>query len=216
MEETGYKLSRQDAAKILKISVRTLDRYIKDNKLSIVEIEGRVFLKMEEVKNFSKKKSKKYTNLSTLENSENVYRQNSDFVYTKTPNLGASESQNDKKVVYNKKTENVYRQNKKIVYSGDNEVDEKSNLPKRIVTEEKNIFYENPELEDLKKQLKENIEFQQSKERTLLAQISEISHSQREYERSLRIEKIKKRFFLILLMGILAFQPIWIYFTFFK
>ncbi len=216
MEENGYTISRQDAAKLLKLSVRTLDRYLKGNILSSKEVEGRVYLNLEELKNFSKKKPKKYTNLSTPENTENVYRQNQDFVYTKTPSLGASKSQNDKKVVYRQKPENVYRQNAEIVHSPIEKIDTPSSTTQKIISEDKNIFYENPDIEDLKKQLKENIEFQQNKEKSLLAQLSEVSFSKTEYERNLRIEKIKKTFFMILLLGLLAFQPIWIYFTFFK
>ncbi|MDX9970427.1 MAG: hypothetical protein RBS56_00775 [Candidatus Gracilibacteria bacterium] len=216
MEENSYTISRQDAAKILKLSVRTLDRYLKGKKISSKEVEGRVYLNMDEIRNFSNKKTRKYTNLSTPKVPENVYRQNAEIVYTKTPDLGASKSQNEEKVVYRQKSENVYRQNVEIVHSDTEEVDAPSNMGQKIISEEKNIFYDNPEIEDLKKQLKENIEFQQNKERALMAQISEVRFSKTEYERSLRLEKIKKTFFLILFLAILAFQPVWIYFAFFK
>jgi hypothetical protein len=216
MDENGYNLSRQDAAKILKISVRTLDRYIKSSKISFEEVDGRVFLNIDEVRKFSKKSPKKYTNLSTPKKDENVYGQKSDFVYSEKVVLDASIRGNTKKNVYTEKDENVYRQNDEIVYIENDKIDGVSNSPEKIISEENKIFYENPDLEDLKKQLQENIEFQQNKEKALLAQLSEIKFSKSEFEKNIRLEKIKKSFFLILLMALLALQPVWIYFTFFK
>ncbi|MBA4336566.1 hypothetical protein C0416_02205 [bacterium] len=54
--EKTFTVSREEAAKIMKLSTRTLDRYIKGRKLSNKNIAGRIFLNMEEVNDFSKKK----------------------------------------------------------------------------------------------------------------------------------------------------------------
>lgn len=54
--EKTFKLSRNEAAKILKVSTRTLDRYVKSKKLSSKNIAGRIFLNEEEVLTHAKKK----------------------------------------------------------------------------------------------------------------------------------------------------------------
>jgi hypothetical protein len=207
MRENSFKISRNDGAKLLKVSVRTLDRYIKTGKLSTKELDGRVLLSIDEIKNFNKKSKEKYTKLVYRQNSENVYRQNDDFVYTNKQALVASKATKASKPVYRQNSKNVYRQNDDFVYTDDN---------KKKTVSSASVHVENPMLEDLKKQLKESIEFQQSKEKTLLAELSQISFSKKDFEKKLRIEKIKRRFFLFLLLILASLQPIWIYLYFIR
>lgn len=54
--EKTFTVSRNKAAKILKVSTRTLDRYIKIRKLSNKNIAGRIFLNIEELTALAKKK----------------------------------------------------------------------------------------------------------------------------------------------------------------
>jgi hypothetical protein len=210
MKESAYKISRTDAAKILKVSPRTLDRYIKNGKISIKNHDGRVFLNMEEIKNFSQKKSIFSSKSVYRQNPKNVYRQNEDFVYSKKSVLPAQEATPVAEPVYRQNPENVYRQNDNFVYSDGNKIDHGANIVQG------GVIIDNPELENLKKQLKENIEFQQYKETALLGELSQAKISQKEYEKKLKIEKIKKLFVLILFLALLAFQPIWLYFYFFR
>jgi hypothetical protein len=51
-----FAVSRNEASKTLKVSTRTLDRYIKSRKLSSKSIAGRIFLNTEEVTAQAKKK----------------------------------------------------------------------------------------------------------------------------------------------------------------
>lgn len=51
-----FTVSRNEASKTLKVSTRTLDRYIKSRKLSSKSIAGRIFLNTEEVAAQAKKK----------------------------------------------------------------------------------------------------------------------------------------------------------------
>ncbi len=53
-----FDLSRKDASEILKVSTRTLDRYIKSKKVSSKSIAGRIMLDREEIT--SKKKTRKH------------------------------------------------------------------------------------------------------------------------------------------------------------
>lgn len=52
----SFELSRKEASGILRVSTRTLDRYITTKKLSTKNIAGRIFLNREEVVSFAKKK----------------------------------------------------------------------------------------------------------------------------------------------------------------
>ena len=56
VEEKTFTISRNQASKILKVSTRTLDRYIKTKKLSSKNIAGRIFLNEQELTNFAKKR----------------------------------------------------------------------------------------------------------------------------------------------------------------
>ncbi len=58
-----FTVSRKEAAKRLKVSTRTLDRYIKRKRLSSKNIAGRIFLNIDEVTSFAKKK-RKHRNVS--------------------------------------------------------------------------------------------------------------------------------------------------------
>lgn len=52
MASTKYSLTRQDAAKILEVSTRTIDRYIRSKKLSARKKGGNILLNEEELQNF--------------------------------------------------------------------------------------------------------------------------------------------------------------------
>jgi len=54
--EKTFTVTRNQAAEILKVSTRTLDRYIKTGKVSNKNIAGRIFLNMGEVTNIAKSK----------------------------------------------------------------------------------------------------------------------------------------------------------------
>ncbi len=52
----SFDTSRKEAAKMLRVSTRTLDRYIASKKLSTKSIAGRIFLNSEELVNFTKQR----------------------------------------------------------------------------------------------------------------------------------------------------------------
>ena len=47
--ENGYSISRRMAARLLGVSTRTVDRYVRDSKLSTVTIDGRIWLNKREI-----------------------------------------------------------------------------------------------------------------------------------------------------------------------
>lgn len=209
MKENSYTISRNDSAKFLKISIRTLDRYVKSGKLSIKDVDGRVFLNIEELKTFNKKSGTENKKTVYRQKSKIDHRQNDDFVYSKKPKSVVSEAIPLVGIVCRQNAQNDHRQNDDFVYTEDDKKPEKSQSEKP----EKNY---DSDLEDLKKQLQENIEFQQYKEKALLSELSVVQMKKNEFEKVLKLEKIKRSFFLILLLMVLAFQPIWIYLVFFR
>lgn len=56
--QSSFDVSRKKAADMLKVSTRTLDRYIKKKILSSKSIAGRIFLNRQELNDFAKKKRK--------------------------------------------------------------------------------------------------------------------------------------------------------------
>ncbi|MBD3330497.1 helix-turn-helix domain-containing protein, partial [Candidatus Peregrinibacteria bacterium] len=58
MKDVDYTLTRKDASKLLKVSVRTVDRYIKSGQLSALQEDRNVLLSKDEVKDFKKRKGK--------------------------------------------------------------------------------------------------------------------------------------------------------------
>jgi len=50
--ENTYSIDRKGASKLLKVSIRTIDRYIKSKKLSVQIINGRVWLNRKEIAEF--------------------------------------------------------------------------------------------------------------------------------------------------------------------
>jgi len=52
MEKESYNIDRKAASRLLKVSIRTLDRYIKSKKLSSKAIDGRIWLNRKELRGF--------------------------------------------------------------------------------------------------------------------------------------------------------------------
>ena len=52
----GYSVSRKVASRLLGVSTRTVDRYVRDKRLSTVTISGRIWLNRGEVDEFLFKK----------------------------------------------------------------------------------------------------------------------------------------------------------------
>ncbi len=55
--KNGYSISRRMASKLLGVSTRTVDRYVKDSKLSTVTIAGRIWLNKGEINDIRFKNS---------------------------------------------------------------------------------------------------------------------------------------------------------------
>jgi len=68
-----FDLSRKEAAEILKVSTRTLDRYIKSKKVSHKNVAGRVVLNRDEIEGMNKSRSHRKVKRNTTKNKKQVF-----------------------------------------------------------------------------------------------------------------------------------------------
>lgn len=68
-----FDLSRAEAAKMLKVSTRTLDRYIKSKKIASKSVAGRIMVSREELENMQKGRSHRKVTKSTTGSDKKSY-----------------------------------------------------------------------------------------------------------------------------------------------
>ena len=201
-----YNLDRKAASKLLHVSVRTLDRYLKSKKLSSRVVDGRVWMDKGELKAFMDKKSGSINvdnvDMSTPDLSidvdvDNVDSSSQDVVHSMST---------VRKVSKEKSPSGVY---KKLFNELKEEVSEKQTR----------LEIANYRVGQLEAQLKNSIpllEFhrenyeKKKKEQSLEGEIVEQGTVLARIKTQLKYEKFNKRIFLTILMVILALQPLWL------
>lgn len=195
-----YNLSREAASRLLKVSIRTLDRYLKNKKLSSHLVDGRIWLEKGEIEAFKLDKSASVlvdnvdmstSDLSTeneVDNVDNVEVIGQDFV-DKTP-------RDEYKNLYLSLNEELKEKQERLEIAnyrvGQLEAQLKSSIPMLEYHREK---YEiKKEQDELKNQITESTNL-----------ISRLSIS-------IKYERFSKRVFLFILLIILALQPLWLLF----
>lgn len=207
-----YNLSREAASKLLKISVRTLDRYVKAKKVSTQIIDGRIWLKKGEIEEFKFNKTKVIevdsVNMSTpkmsidndvdrIDNVEVFSQDSVDPVSTKHERLRSNQNETYKNLFLELKEELKEKQERLEIANyrvGQLETQLRSSIPLLEYHREK---YENKKIEE---------EFK--------TQLSESANMLKRLSMSIKYEKFSKRIFLIILLIILALQPLWLLFYF--
>jgi len=86
-----FDLSRKEASDLLKVSTRTLDRYIKSKKLSSKNIAGRVVLNRDEIDAMKSKRPHRKVRKNKSQNKKQVYEINASYVEPKTEEKNAEE-----------------------------------------------------------------------------------------------------------------------------
>lgn len=201
-----YNLDRKAASKLLRISVRTLDRYIKSKKLSTRVVDGRVWLNKDNLQGFLEKKSSAASvdseDMSTPRMSIDVDVDNSDTGSQDYVHSMATV----RKVSKEKSPSGVY---KKLFNDLKEEINEKQTR----------LEIANYRVGQLEAQLKNSIpllEFhrenyeKKKKEQSLETKVNEQNSILLRVKTQLKYEKFNKRIFLTILMVILALQPLWL------
>lgn len=179
MKETSY--SREQAAEILGISTRTLDRYLKSKKIKSSQIQGRVRLYQTELEKFGEFLGK------TIVTSEN-------FITKEEPQTSKEIAipQGQTEVLY----KNLYEE-----------------VKQELRDAYKDLQITNYKLGKLEEQLKNSVPLleQRNKEEEIKSLETNFENKSQDIEQKLKIERINKWIFVVLLFGILALQPIlWI------
>ncbi len=201
-----YNLDRKAASKLLKISVRTLDRYIRSKKMSTQVVDGRVWLDKGELEAFKRDKAAPVkvdsvnmstspvsmdTGVDTVDNIEYFSQETVDTVETQKRKKGSSQIY--KKLYLELKEDLNEKQGRLEIANyrvGQLEAQLKSSMP--MLEYHRENFEHQKAKEDLKQALSDG--------ETVIKKLST----------SLKYEKFNKRIFLIILLTILAIQPLWL------
>ncbi len=208
-----YNLSRKEASVLLKVSIRTVDRYLKSKKLSTLEYDGRIWLSREEVEGFSMlgKVDKGVDNVDTLSTplSTPVYVDNID----KTVDIDVD---NKVDTVYSVSTSKPSRQDstyKKLFNEMQIELREK----------QERLELANYRVGQLECQVRNSISLiehhqesrqKKQKEDELGTQLKSSVNIIKNLSTKLKALKFSKRILFVFIMLILALQPLWVYFLY--
>ncbi len=201
-----YNLSREAASRLLKVSVRTVDRYLKSKKLSSVVVDGRIWLDRDDVEVFVRGGREAGGIMSTRDLSIEKSGDNVDNVEVLEHDMSTPMSTKSKKV-----------------RPEDGEVYEKlySELKVELVEKQERLEIANYRIGQLESQIRqsipmlkyhqENYENQKAKEEIFL-KLNESTDIIKTLNLKLKQVAFNKRVFLSILLIILALQPIWLIF----
>ncbi len=217
MEETGpqkqYNISREAASKMLGVSPRTVDRYIKSKKLSTRVVEGRVWLNKDELRVFKDAKESRHDvdkvdtlksemssrhdvdKVDKVDNKVDILVDKVDIVEKmKTEKKRSKESTDTFKKLYGELKEELREKQERL---------EIANY--RVGQLEAQVRNSVPMLE----YHRENYE-KQKVEEDLRSKLEESTGLIRTLSSNLKYTKFSKRLYAILLLIILALQPLWL------
>lgn len=211
-----HDISRKEAANLLKVSVRTIDRHIKNQKLSTQHVNGRVMLSKEEVSAFnSDDRAHRSLNdsiievdsdlsiLSTLSTSTDV-----DKVDAKNVNIVDTLSTHQKEL--DREIQNLY---KKLYLDAKEELAQKQ---ERLEIANYRVGQLEAQIRNsmslLEYHRQNNVDIQKTEK---LKAALENNHLQiKDLNQKIRYETLIKRLFAIGLLIILALQPLWLLFIY--
>lgn len=199
-----YNLSRESAGRLLKVSIRTLDRYIRSKKLSTQIVDGRIWLNKEELESLRAGKNK-------------VIK--IDSVDMSTPEMSID---NNVDTVDNF---TAFRPDRKIRPQNQSETYKNlyGELKQELEEKQGRLEIANYRVGQLEAQIKNCIpmlEYHREKYETKKAEdelknkLNESDNLIKRLSLSIKYEKFSKRIFLIILLIILALQPLWLLFYF--
>ena len=210
-EETqkAYNLSRESAGRLLKVSIRTLDRYIRAKKVSTRIVDGRIWLNKEELEAFKVGKG-------------GVIRVDSSHVSTDRMSMDDNVDSMDNVEVFSQ--DNVHTMSGKQgrtrqQSSGEAYKNLYDELKKELEEKQGRLEIANYRVGQLEAQVKSSIpmlEYHREKyeikkaEDELKGKINESENLVKRLSLSIKYEKFSKRIFLIILLIILALQPLWL------
>jgi hypothetical protein len=204
-----YNMSRESASRFLKVSIRTLDRYIRSKKVSTRIVDGRIWLSKEELESFKVGKS-------------GIIRVDSGYVSTDEVSIDERVDNMDNVEVFsqdNVQTMSGKRARTRPEDQGEAYKNLYDELKKELEEKQGRLEIANYRVGQLEAQVKSSIpmlEYHRERyeikkaEDELKAKLSESENLIKRISLSIKYEKFSKRIFLIILLVILALQPLWL------
>lgn len=207
IQDETHNLDRKTASKLLKVSIRTIDRYIKSKKLSTSVVDGRVWLSKKELEEMN---NRKVSRMSTQVVDMSTPRVSTDTVVGETDNVEVIEHESVDSVSTKKRKRKASSTVYKKLYD---------DMKEELHEKQERLEIANYRVGQLEAQVKNSIpmlEYHQEKfekeqhEEKLKEQITEQNTLIKRVINQIKHEKFNKRIFLGVLLIILALQPLWL------
>ncbi|MBI4975674.1 hypothetical protein HZC20_03270 [Candidatus Peregrinibacteria bacterium] len=200
-----HKIDRKAASRLLKMSIRTVDRYVKDKKLSTRVVDGRIWLSRKEINDFRHRKESPIT---------------VDNVDMSTPKMSIDNLADNVDISRHEFVDTLSTTPRKI-REKDDEIYKKlySEMKEDIKEKQERLEIANYRVGQLEAQLRGSIpmlEFhrqnyeKEKKEEEFKNKIGEYEKERKGLFQKIRYEAFSKRIFLAILLIIIALQPLWL------
>ncbi len=212
MEKQAYNIDRKTASKLLKVSIRTLDRYLKAKKLSSQVVDGRIWLEKGELVRYRADRDRPVMvdkiKVSRVDMSTDVDMDNSDKIELVSQDSVDTLSTTPRKK--SKINKNVY---KKLFAELKEEIQEKQERLEianyRVGQLETQVRNSVPMLEYHRENYQRSL-----KEEELGNQLTESADIIKKISTQLRYVKMSKRVYIGIMLVIIALQPLWLLFLY--
>ncbi len=207
IQDETHNLDRKTASKLLKVSIRTIDRYIKSKKLSTSVVDGRVWLSKRELEDVN---SRKISRMSTQVVDMSTPRMSTDTEVDETDKV---------EVLEHESVDSVSTKSRKRKTSSGAYKKFYEDLKEELHEKQERLEIANYRVGQLEAQVKNSVpmlEYHQEKFETeqqelkLQEQITEQNGLIKKVINQVKYEKFNKRIFLGVLLIILALQPLWL------
>ncbi|MFA7685680.1 MAG: hypothetical protein WCX95_02685 [Candidatus Gracilibacteria bacterium] len=208
--ENTYNIDRKAAGKLLKVSMRTVDRYVKAKKLSIKIINGRVWLNRAEILDF-KSRQEAPVNIDRIIVSTSGMSIDDDVDrMDRVDNVEVFENENFEKFSSKRSENSLSNEVYKKLY-----IDAKEELQEK----QERLEIANYRVGQLEAQVKNSIplleyhreNYERKKvEEEFASKINESITNLKKLGLEVKIATFKKRMAVIILFTVLALQPLWL------
>lgn len=207
ISEKQYNLSREAACRLLKVSIRTVDRYVKAKRLSTMIVDGRIWLSREDVEGFLMSKGAG----QVIDNNR-----------VSTADMSSSQPVDDMDTVEVFNQGSVHKlstQRRTVRDSSDTFKNLYEELKEEVREKQERLEIANYRVGQLESQVRNSIpmleyhreHFERQKlEEELRSKLDESSGLIKKLSTKLKYAKLGKRLYIAVLLVILALQPLWL------
>lgn len=201
-----YDIDRKKASKLLKLSMRTIDRYIVNKKLSIERRDGRIWLDINEIKQFRQRKRQNAVNDADIDKSIDNYHE-------KTVDMSIDGVELMSHAHIN--TNNEKKESSEVVYKKLFE-----ELQTELKIKQERLEGANYRVGQLEAQLKESVPLldyqralgqEKAVQEKLQKDIGELEEKSEKMLQNLKEQKLDKKVYLIFLFLLILLQPLWLF-----